>query len=703
MRFMKFIKAVSLALTTSIVLGMAGTARYVAAAGVTLSGSCNVQRYGDIEGTWDDSSSTLTLKGHTNENEEYRQFEGITVNLNNSTGYSGTLKYSVYVQSKGWQEFVEAGSEAGLRNKGLRIDALKMELTGELASQYTIEYAVKVQKNGYFQGYVADGSIAGSESEARKIEEIQIKIVRANTGSSTSVNYRTHVESTGWGTKWVKDGALSGAAGKGKKIDSLELNLTGNEVKGGITYRSFIQGSGWEPVWSSNGETSGTQGMRTEAVQIKLTDEAANKYDVYYRVYLQVYGWLGWAKNGETSGATELSSRLEAIQIKLVTKGGSNPGNEGGVKSDVYIPVITPTTPILPGKGIFKMPDGAKVSYAVKTADGWSEIVSDGEVLNVSGNITGIAVGVNISNSELQLVADTPYFGYEKTDSKDPYDTYGTPCDLRIIDTGKAIEYVRMALYYGHHYYYEDGTEFFYCYEDNPAYSIFYRVKTSKYEWMAWTKDGLRCGTDEIGNTITAIQIVVLPYGQTPAADLGNVTSDNEKSVLVMEDFPAPKLVTSGNKFASWCLKQFPNNQKTLEYLSQHKRRPTYVFYSVASTWPYKLGGKTKKKCDCTGFAVWVFKNYHKKKVAHNSHKMAFKTGKTVSYKSIKPGDLLCDTSTYHGDVFFYIGKDEYGHDMILDGMTPKINGKIKYVYPCIRYMDVEDWASKKNHYIRHK
>ena len=244
MRFMKFIKAVSLVLTTSIVMGIAGTVRNVAAAGVTLSGSCNVQRYGDIEGTWDASSSTLTLKGRTNANEEYRQFEGITVNLNNSTGASGTLKYSVYIQGKGWQDYVEAGSEAGFRNKGLRIDALKMELTGELASQYTVEYAIKVQKNGYFQGFVSDGSIAGSESESKMIEEIQIRIVEAKQGGSTSVNYRTHVDSTGWGTKWVKDGALAGAAGKGKRIDSLELNLTGNEVKGGITYCSFIQESG---------------------------------------------------------------------------------------------------------------------------------------------------------------------------------------------------------------------------------------------------------------------------------------------------------------------------------------------------------------------------------------------------------------------------------------------------------------------------
>ena len=49
------------------------------------------------------------------------------------------------------------------------------------------------------------------------------------------------------------------------------------------------------------------------------------------------------------------------------------------------------------------------------------------------------------------------------------------------------------------------------------------------------------------------------------------------------------------------------------------------------------------------------------------------------------------------------MGKDEYGHDLVLDGMTPKINGKISYLYPCIRYMDVEEWASDPRHFIKRK
>ncbi len=684
MSIRNFFKGVALVLTASIVLGTAGTAKYVSAAGnITLSGKSIVQKYGEIEGDWDASNSTLTLKGRANSDDPYKPIDAINVALNNTTGYSGTLKYSVYVEGKGWQEFKTAGNDAGLPNKGMRIEALKMELTGELATKYVIQYAVSIEKAGYSQGYVSDGTIAGSIGEPKKIEEIKIRIVPVNTSSTTNVNYRVHRDSVGWGTKWNKNGELSGGAGKGKQIDSIELTLSGYQYKGGITYRSSVEGKGWETNWSSDGATSGSSGKRLEAVAVKLTGDVADHYDVYYRVYVQSVGWLGWAKNGAVSGTEDLTYRLEAIQVVLTAKGSNPPGDVGGIKSAIDVAAINPRTPILPGRGVFKMPSGAKVSYAVKTADGWSVIKSDGQVLDVSEAITGIAVGVNVENSgDLGLYADLPYFGNPRYDAKDPYDV---SYKLRIIDTGvKKIENISADLY-------------------GWNYKICYRVKTSKYGWMAWTTNGDSCGTDEVGNTITAIQMIVLPYDQTPDANLGNVTSDREESILTITDFPKQKILSDNNAFARWCLRTFPENASATAYINNNYHKAGYYYYSISATWPYKLGGKSRSKCDCTGFAVWVFKNYHKKKVKFNSHSMAFKTGKVVSYKNIRPGDLLCNCETYHGDVFFYIGKDEYGHDVILDGMTPKIGGKIKYVVPVIRYLDVETWAQHSKHYIKRK
>ena len=53
----------------------------------------------------------------------------------------------------------------------------------------------------------------------------------------------------------------------------------------------------------SNGAMSGTSGQakRLEAIELELYGEVAYYYDVYYRVHAQSYGWLGWAKNGETA------------------------------------------------------------------------------------------------------------------------------------------------------------------------------------------------------------------------------------------------------------------------------------------------------------------------------------------------------------------------------------------------------------------
>jgi uncharacterized protein YjdB len=81
--------------------------------------------------------------------------------------------------------------------------------------------------------------------------------------------------------------------------------------------------------WVSDGALSGTSGQskRLEAIQIQLTGEAANNYDIYYRVHAQNVGWMDWAKNGESAGTAGFSYRLEAIQIVLVNKGAAAPGS----------------------------------------------------------------------------------------------------------------------------------------------------------------------------------------------------------------------------------------------------------------------------------------------------------------------------------------------------------------------------------------
>lgn len=143
--------------------------------------------------------------------------------------------------------------------------------------------------------------------------------------SSPSISYQTHVQDYGW-QSWKLNGEVSGTVGQSKRLEGINIKLS--NINGSIEYKTHVQDYGWQD-WKSNGQMSGTSGQskRLEAIQIKLSGEAANQYDVYYRVHAQDYGWLDWAKNGESAGTEGYSKRLEGIQIVLVKKGENAPGS----------------------------------------------------------------------------------------------------------------------------------------------------------------------------------------------------------------------------------------------------------------------------------------------------------------------------------------------------------------------------------------
>jgi len=138
------------------------------------------------------------------------------------------------------------------------------------------------------------------------------------------VSYQSHVQDIGW-QGFVSDGAISGTSGESKRLEAIQIQLDNGNT--GISYRTHVQDYGWMS-WVSNGAMSGTSGesKRLEAIEIQLTGDAASIYDIYYRVHAQNIGWMGWAKNGESSGTAGFAYRLEAIQIVLVPKGGAAPG-----------------------------------------------------------------------------------------------------------------------------------------------------------------------------------------------------------------------------------------------------------------------------------------------------------------------------------------------------------------------------------------
>ena len=82
-----------------------------------------------------------------------------------------------------------------------------------------------------------------------------------------------------------------------------------------VTYKSHVQNIGWQG-WVSNGEVSGTSGqsLRLEAMRINVDDIDGG---IEYKTHVQNIGWQDWVSNGALTGTSGQSLRLEAIKIRL--------------------------------------------------------------------------------------------------------------------------------------------------------------------------------------------------------------------------------------------------------------------------------------------------------------------------------------------------------------------------------------------------
>ena len=83
-----------------------------------------------------------------------------------------------------------------------------------------IEYNLHLQDIGW-QGFKADGAMAGTTGQARRVEAVQIRLT-GQLKDNYSVWYRVHSQDFGW-LGWAKDGAYAGTAGYAKRAEAVEV------------------------------------------------------------------------------------------------------------------------------------------------------------------------------------------------------------------------------------------------------------------------------------------------------------------------------------------------------------------------------------------------------------------------------------------------------------------------------------------------
>lgn len=461
--------------------GLTNTVQNVSSPSVVYS--THVQNIG-----WQADVSDGALAGTTGKS---LRLEAMKISLSGGS-YSGSISYRTHVQNLGWMELESDGAISGSLGKSQRMEAIQIQLTGDIAAAYDVYYRVHIQDIGW-TAWTSNGKLAGSEGMAKRLEAMEVRLLKKGDTSlsigkafyssksalpfAPKVSYSSHVQNVGWQTE-VKDGAISGTTGQAQRIEAVKIGLQQLSVDGSIQYRTQVEGIGWTG-WSKDGAISGTSGQakRVEAIEIKLAGEISTYYDVYYSVYSGTYGWLGWAKNGAPAGTEGLAERVEAVRVMLVEK-----GNSAQVPANTTVAFLKDNKPV--------------ISYQAHVQDfGWLAKVTEGQMSGTTGTAKQleafqISLGSSVASGGITYRSDVDGVGWK--DWTTAGSTSGT------IGQGKKIKAIEIKL---------TGS-----FADN--YDIYYRVHAQNYGWLGWAKNGEAAGVEVSNIRIEAYEIKIVKKGE---------------------------------------------------------------------------------------------------------------------------------------------------------------------------------------------
>lgn len=329
---------------------------------------------------------------------------------------------------------------------------------------YLVEFSDMILKSADYDIAVFSGNTS-TLTYYKKLADGTYRLIRTKTNGSTLMT-SAHVSGTGWISS-VKEGKTAGTTGKSQALEAFKVDMAALPYSGTVQYQAHCANLGWQG-WKNEGEVAGTVGesRQIEAIQMRLTNELAEHYDIYYRAHVQNEGWLGWTKNGEIAGTTGFGRRVEAIEVKLIEKGEAAPGSTARA-SVIGLPNAT-----------------AHVSSI-----GWQTTVHGATFAGTTGQALGIeALKLSVAGAPFDggityrsHVADQ---GWEKTWTSNGYKT-GTTGKARHIE---ALE-VRLTGELAEHY------------------DVAYRVHVSNIGWMPWVRNGEAAGTTGRGLPIEAIEM----------------------------------------------------------------------------------------------------------------------------------------------------------------------------------------------------
>ena len=141
-----------------------------------------------------------------------------------TTGYSyleiPTVVYSSLVEGV-WQNNVSGGEVSGTTGEGIPISGFSAKTSSFVAGD--INYRLHLSNEGW-TSEKSNGSQLSSVAESNSVEAIRISL-SGDLATYFDVWYRVHVDNVGW-LGWAKNGAVAGSTGYGTHVQAVQVLIT---------------------------------------------------------------------------------------------------------------------------------------------------------------------------------------------------------------------------------------------------------------------------------------------------------------------------------------------------------------------------------------------------------------------------------------------------------------------------------------------
>ena len=270
-----------------------------------------------------------------------------------------------------------------------------------------------------------------------------------------------------------------------------------------VAYRTHVQSVGWQN-YKQDGEMSGTSGrsLRLEGINIRVEGMSGG---IEYQTHVQSIGWQAWKSNDQMSGTSGKSLRLEGIKIRLTGEIAKyydiyyrthvqsigwqgwqvNGGMSGTSGRSLRLEGIQIK---LEPKPQTKSSD--LITYATHIQNyGWQQAAGEGQSSGSWGKslrLEGIKVNVAKSlNSQIEYTTHVQSIGWQKY----------VPTGQMAGTSGKSLRLEGIKIRWQ---------------QNAPAakdYDIVYRTHIEGIGWQGWVKNDAISGTTGQGKRLEAIEI----------------------------------------------------------------------------------------------------------------------------------------------------------------------------------------------------